>query len=322
MTMPFDELVSHTPARLEPSAAIELSWLVISCSKRDVVHELPESLKGRADAFWDDGFGVQPEILIVAQQLGCLTGWDIEPLFSLERHRIDPLADVDMRTELPEHRLAVAERIERLRRDKGLRKRYSALLSDTWAHSAPHWTELGRPTVERALQRMRASLEHGLAAVELIPEGHIARRESFGDLTRGAFAAGTALVSPCYFAGEHGHIVALPGVLSIAIGTGVSQDMARRRTEVEEISRGLKLFGDPTRLLILTELERLPATVGEIARRVNVAQPTASVHVKQLREAGFVSATREMGGAVYRVQRERVRQVLDAARDVTRSQAD
>lgn len=315
--MPFDELISPGTLTIEASAAIELSWLVIACSKRDAVHQLPESLKERADAFWDDGFGVQPEILILAQQLECLTGWDIEPLFSLDRHQLDVVKGVDMRTEAPEHRVAVAQRVERLRVDKRLRRGYSELLRDTWAHSADHWSEFGRPTVERAMHRMSASLEHGLDAAQLIPERHIARRESFRELLAEAFGSGTVLLSPCYFAGEHGHVVAMPGVLSIAIGTGVSQDMARRRTEMEEISRGLKLLGDPTRLFILTELERTPATVGEIARRVNVAQPTASVHVKQLREAGFVTGIREGGGTVYRVQRERVRQVLDAARDAT-----
>ena len=318
--MPFDEPTPRSLALVEPSAAIELSWLVISCSKRDAVVDLPDALKARADAFWDDGHGVQPELLILAQQLGCLSGWVVDPLFALERAQIDPVHDVDMRTETPEQREAVAARLGRLRVDPKLRRRYSKLLKDTWAHCMPHWNELGRPTVERALQRMRSSLEHGLAPRDVIPESHIARREEFNHLTRDAFATGSVLFSPCYFAGTHGHVVAMPGVLSIAIGTGVSQDMARRRTEVEGISRGLKLLGDPTRLLILTELEREPATVGEIARRVSIAQPTASVHVKQLREAGFVMATREASGAVYRVRHDAVRQVLDAARGVTLTQ--
>jgi DNA-binding transcriptional ArsR family regulator len=315
---PFDDSFAPIAPRVEPSAAVELSWLVISCSapNRELVSD---ELKGRADTFWKDGFGLQPEVLLLAQQLGCQTGWDIEPLFSMEHRPLPQLRSVDMRTETPEQQLAIAERMERLRREKALRRRYSALLSDTWAHCLDHWNELGRPTVERALLRMRSSLEHGLAPIELIPDSHIARREAWVGLTREALGQGTALISPCYFAGARGHIVAMPGVLSLAIGTGVSQDMARRRTEVEQIARGLKLLGDPTRLLILTELEREPAGVGDIARRVSVAQPTASVHIKQLREAGFISATKEAGGNVYRVRQERLRQVLDAAREATRT---
>ncbi len=165
---------------------------------------------------------------------------------------------------------------------------------------------------------MRASLDHGLAPIDLIPERHIAVRQEWVGLTHAALSDGTLLVSPCYFASEHGHTIALPGLLSIAIESGVTQDMARRRTEIEDIARGLKLLGDPTRLLILTELDREPAAVGDIARRVNVAQATASVHIKQLREAGFISGVKQANGvAVYRVQKERVRQALDAARDAT-----
>jgi ArsR family transcriptional regulator len=122
------------------------------------------------------------------------------------------------------------------------------------------------------------------------------------------------MLSPCYFAGDHGHIVALPGLLHVAVGTGVTTDVARQRATAEGVAREMKLLSDPTRVLILTELEREPATVGEIARRVGVAQPTASVHVRQLREAGLLAAIRDGASASYRVERERLRDTLDRAR--------
>ncbi len=314
--MPFEEALTPRP-QIEPSAAMELSWLLFTCSGCN--HEMfPEALQARVDAFWGDGYGVQPELLVVAQQLECLTGWEIDPLFSLERHRLRRVADVDMRTEAPEVCAAIADRLERLRQDKDLRRRYSQLLSETWEHGREEWESLGRPTVERALFRMRASLDHGLAPINLIPDRHIAVRQEWVGLTLAALSEGTLLLSPCYFASEYGHTIALPGLLSIAIATGVTQDMARRRTEIEDIARGLKILSDPTRLLILTELDREPTTVGDIARRVNVAQATASVHVKQLREAGFISGGKEANGvAVYHVQQERIRQALDAAVDAT-----
>ena len=115
--------------------------------------------------------------------------------------------------------------------------------------------------------------------------------------------------------GGHGHIVALPGLLSVAYGTGVSSDMARSRATAERIARDLKLLSDPTRVLILTELDRKPATVGEIAERVGIAQPTASVHVRQLREAGLLVATRDGASSSYRVERPRLRESLRSAQD-------
>jgi DNA-binding transcriptional ArsR family regulator len=109
--------------------------------------------------------------------------------------------------------------------------------------------------------------------------------------------------------------VALPGLLSVAIGTGVTSDIARQRATAEGVARDLKLLSDPTRVLILTELDRTPATVGEIARRVGIAQPTASVHVRQLREAGLLMATREGASSSYRVDRARLRDALQGAHD-------
>ena len=91
--------------------------------------------------------------------------------------------------------------------------------------------------------------------------------------------------------------------------------MARNRATAERVARDLKLLSDPTRVLILTELDRTPATVGEIAQRVGVAQPTASVHVRQLREAGLLTATRDGASSSYRVERARVREALQSAHD-------
>ncbi len=120
----------------------------------------------------------------------------------------------------------------------------------------------------------------------------------------------------------HGHIVALPGVLSVAVGSGVTTDMARNRAAAERVARDLKLLSDPTRVLILTELDRTPGTVGEIARRVGVAQPTASVHVRQLREAGLLTATRDGTSSSYRVERSRLREALRSAHDALLPELD
>jgi DNA-binding transcriptional ArsR family regulator len=312
--MPFDTPLAlpHT-ARVKPSAAIELSWLMLGC-KDKVAHRIPPELEAEADAFWGDGESSLTELLVIAQQLGCLTGWEIAPLFSLADAALDPDAEMDLSTE-PEHeRLLVHERIRRLAGDAELRARYSDLLRRIWAEAA-HVIELGRSTVERAVLRACASIEHGQSPLEVIGTDHISRREKFEALTENALRDGTLLLTPCYIAGGHGHIVALPGFLSIAVGTGVTTDMARSRATAERVARDLKLLSDPTRLLILTELEREPATVGEIAQRVGVAQPTASVHVRQLREAGLLSATRDGASSSYAVERARVREVLEGAHD-------
>jgi DNA-binding transcriptional ArsR family regulator len=315
--MPFDDpLVLPPTARVEPSAAMELLWLVIACRKPSVAHRIPPALAAEADGFWGDGTPMLPELLVIAQQLGCLTGWDIDPLLGISRAKLDATAEMDLITEPEAERVLVHERIARLAADAKLRKRYERLLRAIWAEAEPVLDELGRPMVERVVQRARASIEHGRSPLDAIGDDHIALREKFERLTERALRDGTLLVTPSYLAGAgHGSIVALPGVLSVAFGVGGDSDMARNRATAERVARDLKLLSDPTRVLILTELERSPATVGEIAQRVGVAQPTASVHVRQLRDAGLLMATREGASSSYRVDRTRVRDALENAHD-------
>ena len=300
---------------MRASAAIELSWLTISC-KDKVAHRVAPDLDAEVNAFWGDGAGMLTEILVIAQQLGCLTGWNIDPLLSVASASIDPDAEMNLATEPSHERMLVHERIRRLAGYAELRARYQDLLRRVWAEAESLIGELGRPTVERAVARACASMEHGQSPLELIGSDHIARRrDTFAALTDEALRDGTLVLTPSYIAGGHGHIVALPGFLSIAFGTGVTSDMARSRATAERVARDLKLLSDPTRLLILTELDRTPATVGEIAERVGVAQPTASVHVRQLRESGLLRATRDGASSTYAVDRARVRDALQSAHD-------
>ncbi|MDX6666579.1 MAG: hypothetical protein QOG68_2785, partial [Solirubrobacteraceae bacterium] len=111
--MPFDAPLALPPtARVKASAAIELSWLLISC-KDKVAHRVGHELEAEADAFWGDGERALTELLVLAQQLDCLTGWDIEPLLSLASATVDPAADMNLSTEPPHERLLVQERIRR-----------------------------------------------------------------------------------------------------------------------------------------------------------------------------------------------------------------
>jgi ArsR family transcriptional regulator len=314
--MPFEEPLALPPrARVLPSAATELSWLVIGCGNRNAVHTMTGDLEHEADVFWGDGRRMLTEVLVIAHQLGCVTGWDIDPLLHVADARLDSEAELDLGTEPEPEREAVRERLRRLAGDRALRLRYQDYLRAVWADAGPLLRELGRPTIERAVTRSCASLEHGLSPIDLIPEGHIARRDSFLPRTERALRDGTLTLMPCYLAGGHGHIVALLGMLSVAIGTGVTTDMARQRAAAEVVAHDLKLLSDPTRVLILKELDREPGTVGEIAIRVGIAQPTASVHVRQLREAGLLEATRDGNSSSYRVERHRLRATLQSAHD-------
>ena len=298
---------------LAPSTAIEISWIITSCQGATALLAVPPDLASRAESFWGDGQGLAIEVLVVAQQMNCLTGWNADRLFDLGPATIRVPKDLLLESESDDERRLTVARVKRLAGDAALRRRFSTLLRDLWTLAEPAWTTLGRPTVERAITRLQASLDHGVSALDLIPVDHIARQPRFRDIIDEAHRANTLLVTPSYFAGAHGHIVALPNVLSVAIGAGVTEDMARRRTDAERVAGELKLLSDPTRVLILGELERQPMSVGDTARCVGVAQPTASVHLRQLREAGLIEARRDGSRTVYVVQRERLRGVIEGA---------
>jgi DNA-binding transcriptional ArsR family regulator len=299
--------------RLAPSAATELSWLLFACGHRDSVLALPPEVIGRADEFWDDGLGIQPEILVLADHFGCLTGWDIAPLLDLGGQAIPAPGVLRLATEDDEIRSAVTERIARLHALPALRRELSALLRAAWDRASDTLDRVGRPAVERSIARAHASLDHGLAQLSVIPQRHIAREDRYLPLTEAALAEGRLLVSPCYFAGVSGHVVDLPGAYSVAVGTGVSPDIAALRGDAERVAAQLKLLADPTRLLILTVLERGLAGVGDVARQVGVAQPTASVHIRQLREAGLLATEREGNVVRYRTDLDQLSTVLDQA---------
>src|SRR5215213_11312525 len=141
--MPFDEPLVLPPAvRVEASAAIELMWLVIACRKRDVTHRIPPGFADEVDAFWGDGYPMFSEMLVVAHQLGCLTGWDIEPLLSVSSAELDGAADMNLATESDLERALVIERIARLDTDATLRGRYERLLRSIWSDAETMLREL------------------------------------------------------------------------------------------------------------------------------------------------------------------------------------
>lgn len=82
-----------------------------------------------------------------------------------------------------------------------------------------------------------------------------------------------------------------------------------------EICAGLS---EPTRILILYELNGRPHTVTELAHALSLNQPLVSRHLKMLRERGMVLATRRGPSVEYQLADQRLVQALDLLRDVLR----
>ena len=79
-------------------------------------------------------------------------------------------------------------------------------------------------------------------------------------------------------------------------------------------------LADPTRILILYALADSPRYVTELAKTLGIRQPTASHHLKMLRERGLVSAVREGNAIRYALRDQRVIQALDLLRGMMADQ--
>jgi len=77
-------------------------------------------------------------------------------------------------------------------------------------------------------------------------------------------------------------------------------------------------FSDPTRILILYELDEQPRTVTELTVDLSLAQPTVSRHLKVLRDRGLVVAERQGTNMHYRLADRRLIDALDILRSVLR----
>lgn len=96
----------------------------------------------------------------------------------------------------------------------------------------------------------------------------------------------------------------------------ISQTLAQ---EVSQLEADLCFaLADPTRILILYALDEQPRNVTELTQELNVTQPTASRHLKILRDRGLVRPNRQGVVIQYELNDKRLIQALDLLRSVLR----
>jgi DNA-binding transcriptional ArsR family regulator len=72
-----------------------------------------------------------------------------------------------------------------------------------------------------------------------------------------------------------------------------------------------EIIAEPNRRAILSLLVSAEQSVGEIERRLRMAQPTVSKHLRVLRDAGFVESTVDAQRRLYRLKPEPLQEVDD-----------
>ncbi len=70
-----------------------------------------------------------------------------------------------------------------------------------------------------------------------------------------------------------------------------------------------EIIAEPNRRAILSLLASSPQSVGEIAQKLRLPQPTVSKHLRVLREAGFVESVVAAQRRLYRLKPDQLQEV-------------
>ena len=110
----------------------------------------------------------------------------------------------------------------------------------------------------------------------------------------------------------HMHICVYPHERHIMVSSTLQQEISQLQADF------CFALSDPTRILILYALQPGPANVTELTQEVGTSQPTASRHLKVLRDRGLVRTTRQGTTVQYELADTRLIQALDLLRAVMR----
>ncbi|MGA2283363.1 MAG: metalloregulator ArsR/SmtB family transcription factor [Candidatus Dormibacteria bacterium] len=288
------------------SVASELDWVLHAASRpefrRDhatlgrVYAESPQ-LGERVRTFWGteeatDCSGSM-EVGILAHHGGLLFSLDAEEVLGrLESLCADAPVDLRLASETPEDRVAMRNRLARLRSSPETRRAFVEMVRDVWSAVRSDWMRNGLRSVEAAVAARREIQHRGAPWQEVARSTYKPEGRLLEDLVASLPTGGIVAVVPSYFA-HLGSLADLPGTVMIGVRAEGSGAEARARTEI--LARRLKTISDPTRLAMVEVLRTAPSTVSELAELFALAQPTVSNHVKVLRDAGIV-ANRSQGG--------------------------
>jgi DNA-binding transcriptional ArsR family regulator len=290
---------SGTLSVMGPSLALELDWTVHGCmwpKLRGAYPVLERLYSERPDleqsvrGFWPDDMKCFAEVGILAHHAGALELTDFPALRGAVEATVESLPDdLTLASETPENRSAILARLAVLRDSSTRRDAYLDLLGELWSEVDEWWQVSGVPAVVRAAGDLRRDVERGADWRQRVSSECEALSRHLPDILDRQLAGQRILLAPTALFGK-GYYMDLPG--ASLVGFGVARGDAARQTRTELVARRLRALADPTRLAILDRLADGPSTVSEIARHFLLSQPTVSVHVKTLREAGVVSADR------------------------------
>jgi DNA-binding transcriptional ArsR family regulator len=286
-----------------PSLACDLSWILSVASRPSWKSKYPilaevfegrDELAERVRTFWSDQFVETcfTEMQVLAHHGGAISETSPVALWKALRDAAATVPlDLPLESETPTDRLIFLERLRRLQSSPTLLNSYIDLLREVWEPIDAVW-QAALPMLVEAGRQVLEQAEHGRPLRDLAGRGCELLELRLPDITSRMEAGHPLLVVPCFFFGSSLYLE-FPGLT--LVGTGLEQNDLGARVRTESVARRLKTVADPTRLALLHYLATRPSTAGDLATSFRLAQPTISMHVKLLREAGLVTATREDG---------------------------
>lgn len=299
--------------RVVPSVFVELHWVALAAARGKVQPRHPifepgagRGLRSAVDTFWNDGGHGLEELPVYAY---LTTGLVAEVPDDLLRELPEPKFTVEglpLETESREDRGRILTRLDRLR-DASFRRAYGRLLRRVWLAARTDWLDVGLPRVRAAHEDLQRRLEAGERA-RLLPPGLLDREPR---LLRRVLEGEVVLV-PGHFSGRW-LVLALPDLLLVGFPALPADPTRHFRDRVRPTAAAMRVLSDPTRLAMLALLAHAPSSVTELASRFQVAQPTATFHVRQLLGLGLLEGERRGTRILYRVRADELRHLLETA---------
>ncbi len=259
------------------------------------------------------------DILVYALASGTIEDPDLDRFFErLPAVAAREYGHIRMPTESPEIEDAVSERITRNARDPEVRAKYVSVLKDIWGVLGKDWAREGRDRTAADCRTLQVQAESAQSIEELIPSLHISRRERYFPWVKGGLERGEVLITPLYFSGPGGegqHVVEVPGLVSIGFGLSVGTRLEEIKARADQAATKLKALSDPTRATLLKLVHKHEYSITDLATILGVSQPTVSVHMKQLREAGLVEMKKSGQFTLYTAPEGRIERFLGEAAD-------
>jgi ArsR family transcriptional regulator len=193
------------------------------------------------------------------------------------------------------------------------------LLKQLWKALQPMWKEEGYTQSKRASEVFLGKYRETGKVLDAIPAHHFAQFEASQKHIQASLEKGKLLVTPLFFASGGGFSFDFADAHYLGYGIQSERLFEKLSARVEQIAPKMKALSDPTRLMMLTLIaryENFVLTVGDLAVQLGVTQPTASGHLKLLREAGLVALEKHGNKSYYHVSDVAIKEAMAELSDL------